>query len=231
MATGSHSTANPPPSPFTPARPDSKPIFGNNVQYIFSTPFVPPPSPWSSRMTPAPEAPEVDMRDAADGSPSPAYPRRVQVQADTQKDKAADREREKERGKDKDKENRPLDRQEAADVRPMSNVAVRRVERARRKQTGRDRGADGRSRSTRRARGEELTNSDEDEDADEEDGDDNDNDASPTRSRWGGLVARKTSNHYTLNMNAPGPSVSAKADTPYVLLGCVLLKSVSEVNA
>lgn len=87
-----------------------------------------------------------------------------------------------------------------AEARPMLNVAVKRVERARRNTVRRN------NTGRRRARFYEQ----EDEGTDEEEYDD---DGSPRRPA---AVSRNTSNHYTLNM--PSPALPTP-DMPYVLLG------------
>jgi len=59
-----HSIANPPDSPFEPKNPLSRPVFGENVHYLFNPP--PPQPSWPTWSTPTkqPDISDVDMRDA-----------------------------------------------------------------------------------------------------------------------------------------------------------------------
>ncbi|THH09424.1 hypothetical protein EW145_g2034 [Phellinidium pouzarii] len=192
-----HSTANPPHSPFDPKGGHDtvpRPIFGENVRYLFRPPHLAPPA-WS---TPAPETPEVDMRDV-EVTPPPLAPNFRRNKNDIGRD----------RDREVNAENDEVENEnESPERRLISNAAVRRIAR-RRGQNGTGKLVQTRSNRLRGHSG--LTDVLEGEDSSEDEG--YDGDGSPKKSR---AVTRSTSNHYTLNM--PGPT-SAKGDTPYILLG------------
>ena len=204
---GTHSTANPPPSPFDPQKENesaSKPIFGEGLRYLFK-----PPSTFPSSQSPqAPEIQDVDMKDAEFPSPQ-----RVRVGLKDGADdgisqrmaRGRDTSRERGSSRGEDKEN------ESPERRLISNAAVRRIARRRL-----------RSRSSRGSRAISsrlggLGEGVEDEEYEDDDESAEDDEYAVNRIGSGnGRSTYKTSNHYTLNM--PGP-VQPKSDTPYVLLG------------
>lgn len=197
--TGTHSTAHPPPSPFDPknSAPQSRPIFGENVHYLFKPPHLSQaqPQPPSSQPYLAQDIPDVIMRDA---ELSPQRPNRHQPDEISS--------RRKWKGDEFDKEN------ESPERRVISNAAVRRLARRQngeltsRSRRHRSRGQHGEGASSK---GTERSSYSDDDDSDEYD-----EYGSPKKK--GRAVTRNTSNHYTLNMPGPAP---AKTDTPYVLLG------------
>lgn len=193
MWAGPYSIANPPASPFDPKRgSDTKPVFGNDVKYLFS-PQVPvpdhrpsahqPSSPWSwngnNPSMPTPDTPDVHMNDV---TPPPAAAAKEKLELVREGEEI-----------------------ESPEVRRMSNAAVKRVERSRRRTKGRNWTARRRARTAGDGESDES-----DEEEDDEDG------------RALAPVKQSTSNHYTLNM--PGPAVPA-SDTPYILLGYLLFST------
>ncbi|KAI5119799.1 hypothetical protein M0805_006596 [Coniferiporia weirii] len=188
-----HSTANPPPSPFDPKKSQDsapRPVFGENVRYLFRPPHLAQPS-WS---TPAHETPDIDMKDV-EVTPPPPQPNFGR----TRNDPGEGREAEDDAGN-----NAEGDEDESAERRLISNAAVRRIARRRVGKPAQSHP----SRLRLRTRFDDSIEG-EDESEDEE----YDDDGSPKKSR---AVMRKTSNHYTLNMPGPAP---VKGDTPYILLG------------
>lgn len=197
---GTHSTANPPASPFDPKKAQasaSRPVFGENVRYLFRPPETV--ASQSSWLTPAHETPEIDMRDVEITPPRPALPvAQASSLSEYKRSQSSEKDVQGASG-DEDDENVSPER------RLISNAALRRIARRRKQDGG---GQRGRSRLGDLVR---TGGQDEDEGSSDEDG--YDGDGSPRKSR---AVTQTTSNHYTLNMPGPAP---AKNETPYILLG------------
>lgn len=188
---GSHSIANPPPTPFDPKsqEPATRQIFGENVRYLFN----PPPVQYQTS-TPGIDVSDVDMKDVEVTPTHPPSPGKPHNKTETSRNDKQDIEN------------------EIPERRLISNAAVRRIKRSQKMSKPRSLN---RSRSDRQAAGAQVMDGDEDDDEDSADDDGFENDGSSRKLRLK-PVTQNTSNHYTLNMTGPGP---AKADTPYVLLG------------
>ncbi|KLO06320.1 hypothetical protein SCHPADRAFT_923200 [Schizopora paradoxa] len=118
-----HSIANPPGSPFEPKNPSSRPVFGENVHYLFNPP--PPQNSWPSWSTPSkqPDVSDVDMKDVE------ISPLRPGPSSHEEEQNAGD-------GKEKEEEGSP-------EKRLISNAAVRRLARKRNNKGRSNRGRGG----------------------------------------------------------------------------------------
>ena len=198
--TGTHSTALPPPSPFDPKDENlqSRPVFGENVRYLFKPPHLGQTQPSAAPATyPLQEIPDVSMGDAE-----------LSPQRPTQSQSGERSGRDRSQGSDWDKENEcgRLEN-ESPERRVISNAAVRRLAR---KQNG-----ELKSRSRRyRSKGRNGVRDEQQDDDEDYSSDEYDEYGSPRKKEV--AVTRNTSNHYTLNMPSPAP---VKTDTPYILLG------------
>lgn len=211
--TGTHSAALPPPSPFDPkdANTQSRPIFGENVRYLFKPPHIAQTQPsHASTSYPIHEIADVIMRDAELSPQRPTQQQAEDARSGRSRTQVDDCDKENDRGRVED---------ESPERRMISNAAVRRLAR---RQNG-----DLKSRSRRyRSRALNGERGGEEDEEDDDASDEYDEYGSPKKK--GVAVTRNTSNHYTLNMPGPAP---VKADTPYILLGrvnAVLLDDVAD---
>ncbi|KAH8120725.1 Di-sulfide bridge nucleocytoplasmic transport domain-containing protein [Phellopilus nigrolimitatus] len=166
-----------PQSPFDPKKnheAEPRPVFGENVRYLFRPPHLAQPT-WT---TPLPDTPEIDMKDV-EITPPPHIPQPNFGRAKNSRGGEKDREEEEDNGGNED---------ESPERRLISNAAVRRLAR-RRGQAG----GQARNRSSRLRTQMGAADADDGEESDEDD--EYDGDGSPKKSN---AVAQRTDTPYIL---------------------------------